>query len=313
MSFALPTLCFSLLTLLTPAATDPIENETPASGSAVEASAARAPLESGTEIPGLSQDSAAEAQAAAQEAMKKREHGTLKGAITAGASVSFGNTSVKKANVNAAADYLIDDQQRVSGLFDWLFSEEKDPITKNSNITQRRVRGALQYDRFFSDKLYGFARADALHDGLQSLNIRAIGSIGVGYQIMEEKDVTWNGEVGLAYVHTDIKGAAATAIATGRKYDDPTGEVSARVATKYWRQINEDLAYTFSAEWYPSLEDTDAHVVYASNQLDYQMGKGFTTSLRWEFDYNNQPGFRANGDRLDRLDHRLIWGLGYTF
>lgn len=246
--------------------------------------------------------------------MKERELNSLNGSITAGGTISFGNTEVRRANVNAAADYLLDRKNRVSGTFDWFYGEETDQATKQTNLTQRRVRGAVQYDRFFSDRLYGFGRVDALGDALQNLRLRLVASAGVGYQIIDEKDSNWMGEVGLAYVYTDIRNAAASALATGTAFDDPIGEVSARVASKYWRQINEDLRYSFAAEWFPSLEDTDRHVVYASNQLDYKVGKGFTTSLRWEFDYNSQPGFNTTtNNRLDRLDHRIIWGLGYAF
>lgn len=313
MSLTFSTIYLSLVTTLVP--TEPTVVTPNNGGNATEVvvvNAPVAPLDSGMEL-SAKQDSAVDLQAAAEEAMKEKKPETLTGSITAGGSLSFGNTSVRRGNVNAAGEYLLDDKNRVSGLFDWLYTDEKDPLTKLTNITQRRVRGALQYDRFFSDRMYGFARADALHDALQSLNLRLIGSVGVGYQILKDEQSSWVAEVGLAYVLSDFKGAAANAIATGTKFDDPRGDLSARVATRYWRQITDDLKYSFAAEWFPSLEDTDAHVVYASNQLDYVIGKGFTTSLRWELDYNNTPGYRGNGDRLDRLDHRLIWGLGYTF
>lgn len=307
MSFELSTLVVSALTLF-PATTDPLD----VSANEVASRLASRSIET-LELPALAQDSAGAMQGDAAKAMKERELNSLNGSITAGAMVSFGNTEVKRTNVNAAADYLLDRQNRVSGTFDWFYGEEKDQNTKITRLTQRRTRGTLQYDRFFNDRLYGFARIDALGDALQNLKLRAVGSVGVGYQILQEENSSWMVEVGLAYVYTDIKNAAANALATGTTFDDPIGEVSGRVATKYWRQINEDLRYTFAAEWFPSLEDTDRHVVYASNQLDYKIGKGFTTSFRWELDYNSQPGFSASGNRLDRLDHRLIWGLGYAF
>ncbi|MCA8970692.1 MAG: DUF481 domain-containing protein, partial [Planctomycetes bacterium] len=314
MSLELPTIFLTVLSTLVP--TEPTHKSSgevtePKAPVVLPAETVIAPLESGIELR-ASQDSATDMQAAAQDAMKDKKLETLTGAITAGGSISSGNTAVRRANVNANAEYLLDEKNRVSGLFDWLYTDEKDPFTKKVKLTQRRVRGALQYDRFFSDKLYGFARADAVHDALQSLSLRLIGSVGVGYQILQEEKSSWVVEAGLAYVHSDFKNAAANAILTGQMFDDPTGDLSARVATKYWRQVTDDLKYSFAAEWFPSLEDQSRHVAYVSNQLDYVIGKGFTTSLRWEFDYNNTPGYRTNGDRLERLDHRIIWGLGYT-
>lgn len=291
MYIEVPTLFLSALTLVAP--TDPVS--APKSDSTPL-------LENAIELPALQDDE-----------KKKREDGTFRGSATAGATASFGNTEVKRANFNAAGDYKINDTNRISGLFDWLYGQEKDQVTKQKRVTQRRVRGALQYDHFFNEKTYGFARADALGDSLQNLALRLIGSVGIGHTYIKQENSEWSVEAGLAYVYQDFKNSAATALLTGRPHDDPTGDLSARLATRYWRQVTEDLKYSFWAEWFPNLEESGRHVVYAANQIDYAMGKGFTTSLRWELDYNSHPSFRADGARLERLDHRLIWGLGYTF
>ena len=208
------------------------------------------------------------------EAEKKK----LSGSVTAGVSTSFGNTEITKVNVNAAATYQFDKENRLSGLFDWLFSEEENQTTGATTVTQRRVRGALQYDRFFSEKMFGFLRGDAIHDGLQALQLRGIVSAGVGYQFQNTDEVKTSIEVGLAWTHEDFEGRG------------PNDFLGARVAGKYFRQVNENTKFTATVEWNPSLEEKDDHVVLWTSQIDYDLGEGLVTSLRWEFDWDNTPG-----------------------
>ena len=225
---------------------------------------------------------------------EKKEKSPFSGSVNAGASASFGNTRITKVNVNAAATYVMDEKNRVSGLFDWLWSQEKSVTTKISTVTQRRTRGALQYDHLFTEKVYGFVRADATNDGIQDLDLRLILSAGLGYQVIDTDEEKL--AAGLAYTHEDFKGAS------------PDDYMALRLAAKYFKQITEDLKFNGTVEWLPSLEDSDDQIVLGTAQLDYNLGKGFLTSLRYEFDYDNTP---KPGN--DRIDHRVIWGLGFTF
>ncbi len=227
---------------------------------------------------------------------KKEEEKEFYGTVSAGGSVSFGNTNIKKGNLNAAATWNIDEDDKLVGTFDWFFSEEKNRTTKISSVTQRRTRGALQWNHYYNARMYAWLRADAMGDGPQQLDLRFIGTGGIGYEFIMEKDERLNGEFGLGWTSEDFKGLKTT------------DYVSLRVGVKYFKQINEDLKLNSQIDWYPSLEDSNDQVVLGSVQLDYNLGKGFVSTLRYEFDYDNTP---PPGNH--RVDSRVIFGLGYTF
>lgn len=218
------------------------------------------------------------------------------GKVTLGASDSFGNTEIRSVSLNSEATLRLGDTDRVRGGFDWFYSEEKDSLTKQRTLQQRRVRGFGQYDRFLNEKLYVYARIDTQGDGKQQLKIRAVGTAGAGYQIWEEESSSWQAEMGLAYTHEDFKLEPADAF------------VSGRLATKYSRKITEDLSYDLSLEWLPGFEDSDDQLVLGSQELGLSLSKGFVSTLRHEFDYDNTPG-----SGKERLDQRIIMTLGYTF
>lgn len=220
----------------------------------------------------------------------------LTGAVNAGVSSSFGNTEITNINLNANATYEVDEVAKFSGLFDWLYSRQKDMTTNVTTTSQRRVRGALQYDHRFHKKLYGFLRTDAMGDGVQDLELRLILSAGLGYQVIDTDEEKLAVEGGLAWTHEDYKAVS------------PDEYLALRLAGKYFKQVTEELKFDASLEWLPSLEDSDDQVVFGMAQLGYNLGAGLVTSLRYEFDYDNTP---PAGN--DRIDHRIIWGLGYTF
>jgi len=231
-----------------------------------------------------------------QEPKPKKEKKTIEGNANVGANASFGNTSVRSVAANGKLIYRLNKKNRLTGTIDWLYTDEKDQTTGIRSITQRRIRGTLQYDYFLSDPTYLFARVDALGDKQQDLRLRNVLSGGVGHEFWDRDDSSFAVEAGVAYTYEDFEALESDTFA------------SARVSAKYMRLLTEDLKYDLSIEWLPGLESQDRQIVYAAHSLGLNLGKGFVTKLRHEFDYNNTP---APGK--DRIDNRLIWTLGVEF
>ncbi|MFQ5504098.1 MAG: YdiY family protein [Planctomycetota bacterium] len=249
---------------------------------------------SGAEL--LSRSSGADSPFVQEVSSPEPTYPDVHGKVTLGASDSFGNTEIRSASLNSEATLRLNDTDRVTGGFDWFYSEEKDSLTKQRTLQQRRVRGFGQYDRFLNERLYLYARLDAQGDGKQQLKIRAVGTVGGGYQLWEEDSSSWRVEIGLAYTHEDFKLQPADEF------------VSGRLATKYSRKMTGDLSYDLSLEWLPGFEDPDDQLALGAQELGLSFGKGFVSTLRHEFDYDNTPGAGK-----ERLDQRIIMTLGYTF
>ncbi|PIE22269.1 MAG: hypothetical protein CSA62_13255 [Planctomycetota bacterium] len=213
-----------------------------------------------------------------------------------GASQSFGNSEVTQIVLAANGLYRLQGQDRLSGEASWLYNEEKNMTTKQRNITQRRLAGAVQYDKFFNEQLYGFARVSAENDREQGLELRFQPSVGLGYQFFDTPVARLSAEAGLAWRYEDYRGAG------------PDDSASVRVAVSYVRQLLDNLNYNLDAEWLPSLEDGNDHIVKMRNRLSSSLGGGFTAAFTWEFDHNSEP---ASGNK--RNDHRFFLTVGVSF
>ncbi|GEM_PF-2404329 len=226
----------------------------------------------------------------------KKEDFPLTGSITLGANRSFGNTELTTVSMTARATYEVSESDRLNGGFDWYYSEEKDQTTGVTSLNQRRVRGFSQWDHFFSKKAYAYLRLDAQGDAKQDLALRFLSSAGGGYQFRDDDHVKWSGEMGLTHTNEDFGGRA------------PEQSVSLRLATKYARKVSGTVKTSLTLEWLPSLENQDDQLLFGANEWNFNLGEGMAATARWEFDYDNTPGTGR-----DRLDHRVILGLGISF
>jgi hypothetical protein len=218
---------------------------------------------------------------------------TWEARVHLGASRSFGNSQVTQVTVKSNALYRLQGKDRINADFTWLYSEEKDDATKTTRLVQRRTAGSLQYDKFFSDVLYGYARVSAEGDYQQDLTLRVMPGVGVGYQIFDMSETTWLVEAGLTWRYEDYRGMS------------PDDSMAARFATKYTRDLSATLDYIFEAEWTPSLEDASDHYAQMRNTLNADLGGDISASLIWEMDHDSTP---AQGK--DRNDHRIFLTLG---
>lgn len=220
----------------------------------------------------------------------------LSGSASLGVSMAFGNTESRTVAANVQATYEADKENRASGLIDFLYAQAKDAATGVRSETQDRQRVALQYDRFLTEELYAFLRLEGQRDGVQRLKHRSIVSGGLGYQLIHEKTRKTAVEAGFAY--------------TTERYDgtSPDNGLAARLAGSYMEQLTDELKCNVTLEWLPGLNNMNDQLLLGTAQLEYNLAKAFLATLRYEFDYDNTP---RSGN--ERLDHRVIWGLGYSF
>ncbi len=227
---------------------------------------------------------------------EKPEKSAWTGNILVGASQSSGNSNVTQATVSSRLEWKISEKQRAKAGFDWLYATEKNQTTLQRTLQQRRTSGFAQYDHFLSKRLFAYGRVDAAGDAKQNLILRVVPGAGFGYQIQDEEKVKWSVEAGLSYTYEDFKTLS------------PEEYWALRIATAYHRKVTATLDYDFTLEWLPSLENSEDQLATVANQFTAKLGEGFVGSLRWEMDYDNTP---PAGN--DRLDHRVILSVGYSF
>jgi putative salt-induced outer membrane protein YdiY len=158
-----------------------------------------------------------------------------------------------------------------------------------------RLHGFGQFNKLFTDRFYGYARADALHDGISDIEYRLTLSPGVGYYFIKTDRMSLSGEVGPAVIFE-------------KQGDDSTTYFTLRVAERFEYQLTERARFWQSAEWLPQVDDFNNYL------LNVEVGIETDISDHWKLrvfavdNYDNEPapGRKAN-------DIKLVAALAYAF
>ena len=165
--------------------------------------------------------------------------------------------------------------------------------TKNAEL----LHGFVQYNYLFSERLYGYARVDGLHDGIADIKYRLTLSPGLGYYFIKEKTFDLSGEVGPGFVTEHL----------GPKYLD---FAVLRVGEKLHWQLSDRSRLWQTAEWLPQVDYMKNYIVNFEIGIEADLTKDKKLTLKTYLDdtYNNVPA--ANRKKNDT---KLVTAIGYKF
>ena len=157
------------------------------------------------------------------------------------------------------------------------------------------LHGFVQYNHLFSDRWYGYARGDALHDGIADVEYRLTLSPGAGYYFVKNGQTGLAGEAGPAILYEKLDGEYHTY---------PTLRLAARLDHKFdgharlWENI----------EFLPPITAPDNFLVNAEVGVETPLTKYFSLQTYVQDNYANVP---APG-RLNN-DVKLVSALAVKF
>lgn len=221
---------------------------------------------------------------------------TWTGAVVAGAMVARGNTYADQANVSFdATRRTLDDRLTFTGAYN--LGRQRDPDTRDKETTVDNWYATGKYDYFFTEKLYGFASLRYDHDRIAELDRRVIPSVGVGYLWLDEADLKFDTEAGLAFVH--------------ERYED--GQTDDSLAARLAYHVKKDLwgdkvTLFHNLEYYPSLERLDDYFVVTDAGVRAAMTARMFAEYKIEYRHDATP---AEG--LGDNDLRHVVGVGWKF
>jgi putative salt-induced outer membrane protein len=158
------------------------------------------------------------------------------------------------------------------------------------------AHGFSQYNHLFSDRFFGYLRADALHDEIADLQYRITLSPGAGYYFLRQTNTSLAGEFGPAMVFE-------------RLGDDDNNYVTLRLAERFEHKFTENNARVWeSAEFLPQINDFNNFVVNAELGLEASVSKKISLQAYVQDNYINEP---ATGRQQNDL--RIVSGLKYKF
>lgn len=228
---------------------------------------------------------AAEAPKAAVEEPKKK---IWENSIALGLTLTKGNsdTLMLNGNIQSVAKW---DKNELNLGADGNYGESEG--TKNAES----LRAYGQYNRLFTEKLFGYFRAEGLYDGIADVDYRFTLSPGAGYYFIKTADTQLRGEVGPGYVFEKQGGVE----------DD---YLTLRLAERYDQKFNERVKIWQTLEYLPEVEDFNNYIINGEIGLEVALSKKLSERTFLQDTYHSRP---AAG--RDQNDLKLVAALAYKF
>jgi len=154
------------------------------------------------------------------------------------------------------------------------------------------------YSHFLDEKWYLYANTLLEHDKFKDLNLRTTLGAGGGYQIFETPLLNLSVSAGAAMVDENFDVAEDN--------DYPAGSWFVNYDQYFFEKF---VQLFFAQTGYVSLEDAKDWFLKTRTGLRFPLYKGFTATLQYNFDWDNQPSEDAETEE----NTKFLFLLGYQF
>ena len=157
------------------------------------------------------------------------------------------------------------------------------------------LHGFSQYNHLFTDRIFGYLRADGFHDGIADITYRVTASPGVGYYFIKSKATTLAGEAGPGVVFERLDG-------------ETVNYLTPRLAGRFEHKWDDHTRGWANAEFLQQLDENNNFLINAEVGAEAALTRhvSLRTVLQDNFANVPAPGRRDN-------DLRLVSGLTYKF
>jgi putative salt-induced outer membrane protein YdiY len=155
-----------------------------------------------------------------------------------------------------------------------------------------------KYDYFLTQKWFLFVQTLFEHDEFADLDLRSTLGSGVGHQFFESDTVNLSVGAGPAWVNEDFIEAEDDDYSAGQWFIDYDHFLFNKFVQLFHRQIG-----------FIKLAETEKWLIKTRQGLRFPIYKGFTTTLHYNYDYNNEP----SADAEEKWDSKLMFLLGWQF
>lgn len=214
---------------------------------------------------------------------------SVKGRVSAGGSVSSGNSDAR--TLHLAADAVArNPTQRVT------LGAELNEASQDGATTASNWRLGLKYDHFVADKTYVYANTRFDHDGQADLDLRSTLGVGAGRQIFDRDALKLSMEGGVSLVSEDYGNAPDSRFP------------GARVALDYEQKVWDGRLTLFhGSELLLSLESLEDYLYRSRSGVRVPVTTKLSLGTQVNFDYDAVP---ATGKQSS--DTALIFKLDYA-
>ena len=231
--------------------------------------------------------------------------------VSAGATLTRGNSETFLGTITAATAKKWDQNELGFG-GDIAYGTTKQTTTVVTNsattppgttkrttttTTAETLHGFGQYNRLFSERLYGLGRIEGLHDGVADIRYRFTFNVGAGYYFIKTKTSQLSVEAGPGYLVQQLG-------------DEEQSYATLRLADKFTQELSDRARIWQTAEILPQVDDFNNFIVNFEIGIEADLSSSKKLSLRTYLDdtYNNVP---AAGRKKNDL--KLVAAVAYKF
>ncbi len=236
----------------------------------------------------LSSNAHAQAAAAPAPAVAAKPAPKWEGSAGLGVTLTQGNsdTIMFNARIQALRKW---DKNELNLAADATYGEA------NSVKNNDSFRFSAQYNRLFTEQLYGYILTDYLHDDIADVSYRVNVGPGLGYYFIKNERTVLSAEAGPTVVFEDVGGQYKSYL-------------TARVGEKFQYKLSDRARIWQKAEFLPQIDDFNNYL------FNFEIGieTDITKSVKLEFyvvdNYDNEP---ATGRKKN--DIKFVAGVKYKF
>lgn len=219
-----------------------------------------------------------------------------KSTAAAGLTLTSGNSETTLATLSAGTDRKTDQDEWTFGT-DGAYGRSKAPGQTVTTTTAELLHGFSQFNWLFGDRVYGFGRTEAWHDGVADIRYRIALTAGAGYYFVKNTNTDLSAEAGPGYVFQKL-GDSANSYAT------------VRFGEKFHQALSDRARLWQTAELLPQLDKFRNYVVNAEFGIEADLNKSQSLALRsYVTDtFNNEP---APGRKKN--DVTWVTAIAYKF
>jgi len=219
------------------------------------------------------------------------------GSVLFATALARGNTETFDLGLRINATLRRDDEKDDDRFtFDAAYNYGTTGTGNDADNTTDNWMALLKYDRFWTEKLYGYAQMKVEHDLIAELNYRLSPGIGIGYQWIEQPNMNFSTEAGVSYVYEDYSSGGEDSFA------------AMRFAYHFDRQLAENAKLFHNLEYVGAFEDPGNYNLNGDVGLRTDLTKTFFAEFRFEYKRDSTPAEGAL-----KNDMRYVAGLGWSF
>jgi putative salt-induced outer membrane protein YdiY len=216
------------------------------------------------------------------------------GSVAVGLTVTRGNSETLLFTANANAQRK-GPRHEISLGADGTYGETTDIETDEKTRNAASAHGFAQYNYLFTERFYGYARFDALHDAVADVKYRLTFSPGLGYYFIKNPKTRLSGEVGPGLIHERV----------GTETDT---YVIIRFAERFEHKFNDAVKLWQSVEFLPQVDRWKNYIINAELGVEAALTKTLSLRTFAQDTYDNEP---APGRKKNDL--KIVTALAYKF